>query len=447
MRVHDVAATRDALARRARSWERGEPWTSDEITLTGLRVFGRHGVYDDERRDGPGLRRRLHAARLDTAPRRRDRRRRRHRALRRGRRAGRRDRRRRARRSASRRSPRRIADALLADDRVRAGVRVTVHKPYAPIPLPFADVVGDGRARAGPADEPPPGRGLRRRDVDRRPRAASTPSSRSARTSATARATLAAAVDDLARLPLVDAVRVSEPIESVAVKPDGPDAAAPAYLNAVALVTTRLAPSVLLALPARDRGRGTAGERPRALGRPHPRPRPHRVRRRAQRRPAAHAAAPARGRARLRARAVARRSIPTPSCRARAGSTSCSSDCGGGRVKRTGAGILLVAARARRRRGIPRSTSCSPSTGRPTFVPAVTPADPARAARRHRRRARAARSGGRPAAPQRPPVNPFRALRDRDAREGVEHRRRRRRAASRVGLLLFLLTRPVDAAR
>jgi len=59
-------------------------------------------------------------------------------------------------------------------------------------------------------------------------------------------ATLAAAIEDLARLPLVDAVRVSEAVESVAVKPDGPDAEAPAYLNAVALVTTRLAPSVLL---------------------------------------------------------------------------------------------------------------------------------------------------------------------------------------------------------
>jgi len=31
------------------------------------------------------------------------------------------------------------------------------------------------------------------------------------------------------------------------VKPEGPDADAPAYLNAVALVTTRLAPSMLLA--------------------------------------------------------------------------------------------------------------------------------------------------------------------------------------------------------
>nr|WP_208382450.1 2-amino-4-hydroxy-6-hydroxymethyldihydropteridine diphosphokinase [Microbacterium ulmi] len=59
-------------------------------------------------------------------------------------------------------------------------------------------------------------------------------------------ATLAAAVDELRRLPLTDEVLAAEPIESVALKPDGPDAAAPAYLNSVALVTTRLAPSVLL---------------------------------------------------------------------------------------------------------------------------------------------------------------------------------------------------------
>ena len=58
--------------------------------------------------------------------------------------------------------------------------------------------------------------------------------------------TMAAAIKDLARVPLVDAVRVSQPIESVALKPDGPDASAPAYLNAVAILTTRLAPSVLL---------------------------------------------------------------------------------------------------------------------------------------------------------------------------------------------------------
>ena len=58
--------------------------------------------------------------------------------------------------------------------------------------------------------------------------------------------TLAEAVAALGHLPLVDEVRASEPIESVALKPEGPDAAAPAYLNAVALLTTRLAPSVLL---------------------------------------------------------------------------------------------------------------------------------------------------------------------------------------------------------
>jgi 2-amino-4-hydroxy-6-hydroxymethyldihydropteridine diphosphokinase len=58
--------------------------------------------------------------------------------------------------------------------------------------------------------------------------------------------TMAAAIKDLARVPLVDAVRVSTPVESVALKPEGRDAAAPAYLNAVAILTTRLAPSVLL---------------------------------------------------------------------------------------------------------------------------------------------------------------------------------------------------------
>jgi 2-amino-4-hydroxy-6-hydroxymethyldihydropteridine diphosphokinase len=60
-------------------------------------------------------------------------------------------------------------------------------------------------------------------------------------------ATLNAALADLQRLPLVDGVRASSAVESVAVTPEGPDADAPAYLNAVAIVTTRLAPSVLLA--------------------------------------------------------------------------------------------------------------------------------------------------------------------------------------------------------
>lgn len=59
-------------------------------------------------------------------------------------------------------------------------------------------------------------------------------------------ATLVAAVEELGRLPLVDRVRASDVVESVAIKPEGPDAAAPAYLNGIALLTTRLAPSVLL---------------------------------------------------------------------------------------------------------------------------------------------------------------------------------------------------------
>lgn len=59
-------------------------------------------------------------------------------------------------------------------------------------------------------------------------------------------ATLGHAIAELQRLPLVEDVTASAAIESVAVKLEGPDAAAPAYLNAVAIVSTRLAPSVLL---------------------------------------------------------------------------------------------------------------------------------------------------------------------------------------------------------
>ncbi len=59
--------------------------------------------------------------------------------------------------------------------------------------------------------------------------------------------TLSAAAAELRALPLVEDVRVSEAVDSVALTLDGPDPDAPAYLNAVALVTTRLAPSILLA--------------------------------------------------------------------------------------------------------------------------------------------------------------------------------------------------------
>ncbi|MEH3090258.1 MAG: 2-amino-4-hydroxy-6-hydroxymethyldihydropteridine diphosphokinase [Microbacterium arborescens] len=58
--------------------------------------------------------------------------------------------------------------------------------------------------------------------------------------------TLARALDELDRLPLTRLVAAAEPIETVALTLAGPDADAPAYLNTVAIVETRLAPSILL---------------------------------------------------------------------------------------------------------------------------------------------------------------------------------------------------------
>lgn len=60
-------------------------------------------------------------------------------------------------------------------------------------------------------------------------------------------ATIAAALDELNDLPLSALLRASTAIETVAITTSGADAAAPRYLNAVALVRTRLAPSILLA--------------------------------------------------------------------------------------------------------------------------------------------------------------------------------------------------------
>lgn len=59
--------------------------------------------------------------------------------------------------------------------------------------------------------------------------------------------TLATAVDEIAALDGVDIVAVSSVVETVALKPDGADAAAPAYLNLVAAIATTLAPESLLA--------------------------------------------------------------------------------------------------------------------------------------------------------------------------------------------------------
>ncbi|MEU4017040.1 2-amino-4-hydroxy-6-hydroxymethyldihydropteridine diphosphokinase [Microbacterium sp. NPDC028030] len=61
-------------------------------------------------------------------------------------------------------------------------------------------------------------------------------------------ATIEAAAARIARLPLVSEVRLSRLFETVALRVDGPDPEAPGYVNAVALVTTRLAPEILLGM-------------------------------------------------------------------------------------------------------------------------------------------------------------------------------------------------------
>lgn len=60
--------------------------------------------------------------------------------------------------------------------------------------------------------------------------------------------TIRAAAARIARLPLVSDVRLSRLFETVALRVDGPDPDAPGYVNAVALVTTRLAPEILLGM-------------------------------------------------------------------------------------------------------------------------------------------------------------------------------------------------------
>ena len=60
--------------------------------------------------------------------------------------------------------------------------------------------------------------------------------------------TIRHAAERIARLPLVSDVRLSRMFETVALRPDGPDPDAPGYVNAAALVTTRLAPQILLGM-------------------------------------------------------------------------------------------------------------------------------------------------------------------------------------------------------
>lgn len=60
--------------------------------------------------------------------------------------------------------------------------------------------------------------------------------------------TIRAAAARIARLPLVTDVRLSHLFETVALRLNGPDPEAPGYVNAVALVRTRLAPEILLGM-------------------------------------------------------------------------------------------------------------------------------------------------------------------------------------------------------
>lgn len=134
---------------------------TDRITLTGLRVFGRHGVFDHERADGQEfvvditvwIDLDAAAATDDLAD-----------TLDYGLLA--------QRAAAIVGGPAcnlietvaaRVADEVMSDGRVHA-VEVTVHKPAAPIPLDFADVAVTARrsrrARAG-GRGPSAGNGVR----------------------------------------------------------------------------------------------------------------------------------------------------------------------------------------------------------------------------------------------------------------------------------------------
>jgi 7,8-dihydroneopterin aldolase/epimerase/oxygenase len=123
----------------------------DEITLTGLRVFGRHGVYAAERAEGQEfvVDLTLHLPTGDAAASDEVRDTVHYGEL--------------AERVAAvvagepvdllETLAQRIADVVLADERVQL-VSVTVHKPEAPIAVPFADVsvtIRRSRPRARPA--------------------------------------------------------------------------------------------------------------------------------------------------------------------------------------------------------------------------------------------------------------------------------------------------------
>jgi dihydroneopterin aldolase/2-amino-4-hydroxy-6-hydroxymethyldihydropteridine diphosphokinase len=120
----------------------------------------------------------------------------------------------------------RIAATVLEDPRILS-VRVTVHKPDAPITLGFQDVsvtIERSRDSAGIPVVIALGSNLGDRE-----------------------ATLARAVAALGRLDGLSGVRPSPVVETVALTREGPDAARPLYLNQVVLAETLLPAEELLA--------------------------------------------------------------------------------------------------------------------------------------------------------------------------------------------------------
>jgi dihydroneopterin aldolase/2-amino-4-hydroxy-6-hydroxymethyldihydropteridine diphosphokinase len=212
---------------------------TDRILLTGLRVHAHHGVFAEERRDGQPFVIDLEVA-VDLAP------------------AGGSDQLDRTLHygelaeevaAAAERDPvdlietlaERIAAVVLAHP-VARGVRVTVHKPDAPIAVPFADVAVVIERRSSLPAPGAPARAVVAVGSNLGDR----------------RATIEAAVERIDQVPGVRVVRASDLVESVAVTPEGEDATKPGYLNGVVLVDADLGPHALLDALAgieRDLGR------------------------------------------------------------------------------------------------------------------------------------------------------------------------------------------------
>ena len=136
----------------------------------------------------------------------------------------------------------RIADLVLEDERVERVV-VTVHKPSAPIPVPFGDVaVRIERLRSIATTWVVVAMGANLGETER---------------------TLDAATDALRALPGLEVIAVSPSMETVAMTTTGPDPAKPRYRNRVLVGRTSLdARDLLRALLAIEHVFGrTRGER------------------------------------------------------------------------------------------------------------------------------------------------------------------------------------------